>query len=250
MTAVSHLAFGFGGTAPPLSRRIFDKYDKDHSGTISNEEFREMVYELGYHLSDEEFTLAMKMLDKDGSGEIDYPEFAAWWSTDDRFKKLQLSEEKLVVLQACSDFFQAFDEDGNGVLDRSEFTKCHETLVACEVTTDPFEKFLANIDTDGDGHVSFNEYVTWLVSHGLLEKAATAQKVQTPDAPASTQTDATATTTETPAGAASPAAATQPQAVSAVDAFRLKSSEIALQASKAAEELRARRLARLANKAA
>ncbi|MDP2437131.1 MAG: EF-hand domain-containing protein [archaeon] len=82
--------FGAGGAAVPMSKRVFDKYDTDKSGKISPAEFKEMVYELGYHLSDVEFDLAIKLLDKDGDKEISYSEFAEWWRTEDRFSKLQV----------------------------------------------------------------------------------------------------------------------------------------------------------------
>ena len=213
-----------------------------------------MVYELGYHLSEIEFELAIKILDKDGDKEISYSEFQVWWINEDRFKKLQLSEEKQAQLKACSDFFQAFDEDGNGVLDSTEFVRCHENLVAVGITTETCQKLMANIDTDNDGTVSFNEYISWLIDHNKLHLApgsdaivplAAATEAETPGVEAA----AVAGTPEasTPEAAAPVAATPTPAAAatpSAVENFHAKSQIFAQQAAAAAEELRLRRLKR------
>jgi len=59
-------------TPVPLSKIVFDKYDTDKSGAISYAEFKSMAYDLGYYISDIELKLAVKNLDKTGSGEINY----------------------------------------------------------------------------------------------------------------------------------------------------------------------------------
>lgn len=51
------------GPAQPLSRRVFTKYDADNSGHISKEEFAELCYEMGHHLSPEELDLAYRRID-------------------------------------------------------------------------------------------------------------------------------------------------------------------------------------------
>lgn len=263
-------AFHFGAPAKqvPLSKIVFDKYDTDHSGKINASEFKEMVYELGYHLSDVEFSLAIKILDTDGDGEISYPEFASWWQSEERFRKLQLTPERQAALIACSDFFQAFDEDGNGVLDKDEFAKCHASLVACGITNDTSDHCMATIDSDSDGTVSFNEYISWLVDTDKLAEAARALVAPltassggaADDASAPSDADAAAASGPTETAppdavvATSPAAATPATAPAAdadadakktaVAAFRAKSQQVALQARITADELRARRLAR------
>jgi len=56
----------------PLSKIVFNKYDTDHSGSITIQEFKFMAYDLGYYLSDTELDLAVKKLDKSGSDAITY----------------------------------------------------------------------------------------------------------------------------------------------------------------------------------
>lgn len=55
--------FGAGGPAPPLSKRVFDKYDHDKSGDISVTEFGNLCYEMGHFLSPAEIEMAVRRLD-------------------------------------------------------------------------------------------------------------------------------------------------------------------------------------------
>ncbi len=48
---------------PPLSKRVFEKYDKDKSGTINAKEFQSMCYDMGHYLSPPELVIALKRID-------------------------------------------------------------------------------------------------------------------------------------------------------------------------------------------
>ena len=48
---------------PPLSKRVFDKYDNNKSGKISASEFHNLCYDMGYFLSDKERELAIMQID-------------------------------------------------------------------------------------------------------------------------------------------------------------------------------------------
>lgn len=52
------------GKPPPMSKRMFDKFDKDKSNSITYDEFKALVADLGYHLSDDELKIATALLDK------------------------------------------------------------------------------------------------------------------------------------------------------------------------------------------
>lgn len=57
---------------------MFNKFDTDKSGFIDDSEFAKLAFSLGYALSDEEVTLAVKVLDTDGTGHISLQEFKKW----------------------------------------------------------------------------------------------------------------------------------------------------------------------------
>eukprot|EP01091_Cochliopodium_minus_P010874 TRINITY_DN2980_c0_g1_i1.p1 TRINITY_DN2980_c0_g1~~TRINITY_DN2980_c0_g1_i1.p1 ORF type:complete len:169 (-),score=53.12 TRINITY_DN2980_c0_g1_i1:70-576(-) len=154
---------------PPLSKRIFDKYDKDHSGHIDIEEFASLCYELGHFLSEEEKSLAIQKLDVDGSGTISYKEFEPWWKNGDRFAKLQLSQDELETLRTATNYFKYFDSDKSGVLDRSEFSKLYEDMKKHNIISIPLEDCLKDLDNDNNGKISFNEYVDFLIRKNCLK---------------------------------------------------------------------------------
>eukprot|EP01088_Endostelium_zonatum_P004755 TRINITY_DN16084_c0_g1_i1.p1 TRINITY_DN16084_c0_g1~~TRINITY_DN16084_c0_g1_i1.p1 ORF type:complete len:186 (+),score=52.65 TRINITY_DN16084_c0_g1_i1:45-560(+) len=149
------------GQLPPLSRRIFDKYDKDQSGNIDAKDFGSLCYDLGYFLSPQEVQVAVNMIDQNGDGKINLKEFTHFWATDARFDKLRLSDKELEWMYAAVRYFRFFDKDSNGLMDRNEFAKVHADLVKNGQTSRTLDQVLGDIDTSGDGQVSFNEYVQW-----------------------------------------------------------------------------------------
>jgi len=56
-------------------REAFQIFDSDGNGTISAEELRQIMKNLGENLTDEEINDMVNEADLDGDGEIDYMEF-------------------------------------------------------------------------------------------------------------------------------------------------------------------------------
>jgi len=156
--------------APPLSRRVFNKYDTDGSGQISVDEFKSMVYDMGYCLSEQELKMALLRLDSNGDKHISYDEFLNWWSTEDRFTKLQLNQQQAEKLEKSAAYFRYFDKDGSGVLDRKEFSGLHADLVKNKLINKSLDQTLEELDTNRDGQISFNEYIDWLTRRGAFKQ--------------------------------------------------------------------------------
>lgn len=176
-----------------VSELVFKKYDKDGNG-ISASEFKFLCYDLGHHLTDEEISVAMKVLDANGSGVIEYPEFLKWWRDSDKWGKLSLDEDQLKIMNQASTYFAYFDkanamskysdsyQDKSGVINRTEFEALHKDLVKHRLTTKSLEDCLADLDSNGywdsnniskltcdrDGKIGFNEYIDWLVRIGSI----------------------------------------------------------------------------------
>jgi hypothetical protein len=53
--------------------------DVDGSGTLDQAEIGKVFEMMGQNLNEKQLAKAFKMLDSDGSGSIEYPEFAKWW---------------------------------------------------------------------------------------------------------------------------------------------------------------------------
>ena len=111
----------------------------------------------------------MTVIDRNGDGTISYNEFLAWWRTQDRFSKIggRTAEDDERLSRAVQ-YFQYFDKDRTGEIDGNEFKALHADLVKNSFTKLSLKDCLAVLDEDGDGHVSFNEYINWLIRIGSL----------------------------------------------------------------------------------
>ena len=65
-----------------VSRCLHRRYDEDHSGQITEAEFRELLHDLNYTMSDGEFAKLLKQIDVSDDGLIDYGEFQASFAGD------------------------------------------------------------------------------------------------------------------------------------------------------------------------
>jgi len=149
--------------APSLCRRVFTKYDEDGDGSITIADLQKMCMEMGQHLSEDELTMAIRLIDTDGSGTIEFPEFEKWWRQESRFAKLQMDESKMAFLHAAFERFISFDADASGTICREEFPQLHEFLFKHNYTTQPLDTAWEQMDTDRSDTISFNEYVDYLL---------------------------------------------------------------------------------------
>jgi len=183
-------------------KRVFDSFDKDGSGFIETGEFPPLLAKLlkqpAETLDKQEVWRNWDDMDSDGNGKISFDEFLKWYCTTfdmdivpDRSKfimeadvdlaqrmirdisvKMNMDVLKLEKLYAE---FNRLDEDSSGVLEFGEF----KTLVTSELspTGDPeipgniMDKFWIEIDADGSGGVSFDEFVTWYMKFFYGDKS-------------------------------------------------------------------------------
>lgn len=61
------------------------------------------------------------MIDRDGSGTLDYDEFMKWYRSEDKLGKLHLDEDQLEQLSRSSNYFKYWDKDNSGSIDKNEF---------------------------------------------------------------------------------------------------------------------------------
>jgi Ca2+-binding EF-hand superfamily protein len=149
---------------------VFQKYDTDDSGFIDVGELGKMIYDMGHKLNEVELVAATQQLDKNGDGRISYEEFMSWWSRgEQRFSSLELSERAQKQLAASIDFFKYYDKDRSGTIDRAEFKPVYESLKAAGHQLGTIDQALTALDKSGDGLISLNEYVNWLINSKILK---------------------------------------------------------------------------------
>eukprot|EP01044_Picomonas_judraskeda_P000345 COSAG03_NODE_15_length_22165_cov_72.809934_14_plen_584_part_00 len=74
-----NLAVEAAATEADEVRAVFKSIDLDDNGTLERDELRTAAERLGQAMNEEELDAAMLEMDNDGSGEVDYDEFLAWW---------------------------------------------------------------------------------------------------------------------------------------------------------------------------
>mmetsp|Transcript_8393 Transcript_8393/g.9362 ORF Transcript_8393/g.9362 Transcript_8393/m.9362 type:complete len:123 (+) Transcript_8393:228-596(+) len=114
---------------------------------------------------------AVKEIDKDGDGHIDFEEFIAWWRKHDKFHILD-NLEKLKRVQEAVKAFRKIDADNSGAIDIHEWNIFWESMVSSSAWTAAEEikarEAYKEADKDGDGLLQWNEFVDLLVSMGVV----------------------------------------------------------------------------------
>ncbi len=67
-------------TADPLRER-FDGVDRDQNGAIDEAELSLLLDALGVGFTDAQVHATFTSIDEDNSGQIDFDEFCAWWTS-------------------------------------------------------------------------------------------------------------------------------------------------------------------------
>ena len=160
-----------GGERMSLTRLVFEKHDKDRNGTLNKKEFCDMVYSMGRLMDEQEREAAFTFIVLNGDGRITYGEFLAWWKHEDRWGLLTLTEEQLAALHQVAEVFRYYDTDRNGCLGRDEFSHCFNYLKESGYTIGARsqEDVMTEVDTGHDGNINYNEFISWMVTIGVLE---------------------------------------------------------------------------------
>ncbi|KAJ3373713.1 hypothetical protein HDU91_006042 [Kappamyces sp. JEL0680] len=156
-----------------IALETFAKGDTDHSGQLSMLEFRELVYAMGHYLSDAECSIAFASIDLDSSGEISYEEFLKWFRKEDRFEHLRLDQRQTVAVNAASQYFQYFDRDNNGSIDKVEFEALFKDMqkngyFAHDASMNETRLQISGTSGHQDGGITFNDYILWLLRMGAI----------------------------------------------------------------------------------
>ena len=124
----------------------FRKYDKDKSGTMDVSEFYKLIGEKQSIFGDSIFEL----IDIDNSGTLDFSEFVTAVGTFCMFGKID-------VLKFC---FYIFDKDKNGYIEEDELHCLIDVLQGDGGGySNTKQAILGAFDGDGDGKMSFPEFV-------------------------------------------------------------------------------------------
>ncbi|KAL9185263.1 hypothetical protein ACHAXT_003040 [Thalassiosira profunda] len=134
-------------------RKAFDKYDERKDGFISWDEFKLALAAFNY--TDEELNDMFSQMDVNKNGVILYTEFlAATLEMHGRVEEKRLAEA-----------FDHIDDDDSGFISKENLIK----LLGANVPPSRVEKLISEVDIDGDGMISFEEFLIMFRTDNYLE---------------------------------------------------------------------------------
>jgi len=143
-------------------QEAFTMFDKDGGGSIDASELKDLMLSVGQNCSDKELRDMVEAADADGTGDIDFLEFAVLMAhkmtdetKDDSLKKA----------------FQVFDSSGDGFIDSNEMRKIMFNLGE-NLQQGDVEAVIREVDVDGDGQIDYKEFAKILASEKEGQKGA------------------------------------------------------------------------------
>ncbi|EFN51056.1 hypothetical protein CHLNCDRAFT_55421 [Chlorella variabilis] len=138
-------------------RAAFNMFDSDGSGSIDLSELQNVLRAMGQFPTPVELAQLMERMDADGNGTVDFTEFSEALAGQAEDKETERE------LQDLQDVFSLFDADGSGLLSADELQRALHIL-GVSMSRVEVELLIKEIDSNGDGEISCNELLQYVLS--------------------------------------------------------------------------------------
>ncbi|HYI02095.1 EF-hand domain-containing protein [Hyalangium sp.] len=135
-------------------REAFSAHDRDGDGRITLQELRQTLERLDEEPIDAELRGLIVKADADGNETIDFSEFLAFMSR--RMRGTGAEDE-------IREAFDAFDRNRDGLVSIDELLQVMGMLRE-KMTREEAEASLQRGDSDGDGQLTYEEFVAFMMS--------------------------------------------------------------------------------------
>ena len=143
-------------------RSLFSKYKTDKSNVLEKPEILYLLkQDMG--MSNHEADTCYMLIDKDGNGQVCFKEFLEWFRNEDALKNID-DKSRYSRIQVAIECFRAYDKDNSGTIDREEFAQFIGSIGYPGV----IDEVLAILDHDGNGVISFPEFLAWVSKQWLI----------------------------------------------------------------------------------
>jgi len=132
-------------------RRVFNLFDDDGNGWISENDLAEAMRSLGLFVSNKEARQLLAAADMNQDGKVDFDEFV-------NFLRIRPKDSEDRLRAA----FLRFDTDGDGTINLAELRKALTTQGE-KLSNEEVDEMLKDMDTNEDGKVNFEEFVQSLL---------------------------------------------------------------------------------------
>ncbi|XP_053382134.1 calmodulin-beta-like isoform X2 [Mercenaria mercenaria] len=136
-------------------RELFRLFDTNNDRSISAQELGKAMRFLGMSPTQQEVSDAMRTLDVNGNGRIEFQEFYSFMQAEmSKVSDGDFTNKEEVIRSA----FRTFDKDGNGFIDAKELRIAMKKLGE-SLTDKELEDMMKQADVDGDGKINYEEFV-------------------------------------------------------------------------------------------
>ncbi|KAF5193148.1 Calmodulin [Thalictrum thalictroides] len=127
---------------------VFEKFDVNGDGKISNSELGSLMSSLGHSVKKEELQRMMEEMDSDGDGFVDLNEFIELHTN---------GMDSAKVLDDVKNAFLIFDMNGDGSISPQDLQKVLRNLgQSCSIAE--CRRMINGFDSDGDGMMNFEDF--------------------------------------------------------------------------------------------
>ncbi|KAK7319859.1 hypothetical protein RJT34_04587 [Clitoria ternatea] len=133
---------------------VFDKFDSNKDGKISQQEYKATMKALGMGNSVHEVPNIFKVIDLDGDGFINFKEFMEAQNKGGGVRTMDIQSA-----------FRTFDRNGDGKISAEEVKEMLWRLGE-RCSLEDCQRMVRAVDTDGDGMVDMDEFMT-MMTHSL-----------------------------------------------------------------------------------
>uniref|UniRef100_A0A1I7VLU0 Troponin C n=1 Tax=Loa loa TaxID=7209 RepID=A0A1I7VLU0_LOALO len=130
-------------------RKYFNMFDKDNKGFIKATQIGQILRTMGQAFEERDLKQLIKEFDTDGSGEIEFEEFAAMVAS------FVVEDENASLEEELREAFRLYDKEGNGYIAVSDLRDILRALDE-NVSEEELDEMIADIDTDGSGTVDLD----------------------------------------------------------------------------------------------
>ncbi|CAG9333007.1 unnamed protein product [Blepharisma stoltei] len=150
---------------------LFRAFDKNLSGTLSRQEFRNALEHLGLNLTTYDVEMLVDVADANKDGSITLHEFIEFVQPSENMVSVFKRMMKRSGISA-PDLFNIFDADKNGIITKDEFKRVLASL-KIPLTPEEVEALWTFIDKDKSNTINFKEF------QDLLREAAPISRTNT-----------------------------------------------------------------------
>ncbi|XP_064474224.1 calcium-binding protein E63-1-like isoform X2 [Ornithodoros turicata] len=135
-------------------KAAFSLLDQNQDGRVNANELKVMLDNLGIMFTDAMINALIVQASGADEGLISEEEFLSWMST-----RMGVKDDIMDDLMAA---FKVFDKDSNGYISKDELKQAME-MIGEKLSDQELDSMLEATDTDKDGRINYQEFVTVLL---------------------------------------------------------------------------------------